>query len=202
MRPNPFSLLMAALLMTSLVALSYCIVVINRPVEDNSAQVRLRLTDSLHTLYLTNLIQQKDSIEAIHKTEISNYSEKINQLRGSLSRDRQRADSAEARFNRFRTLYDCELALLAKNTVIVSQDSVITTLEHQVGSYTDLVEVFAQKDVLKDSLISVKDNSFKECLRINDGLNKTIAKQNTWWRRNQKWFYLAAGATAGVLISR
>lgn len=87
------------------------------------------------------------------------------------------------------------------DSAITSLEALCDTLSVAAESYYKQVYLLEKRVELKDSLISVKEESLGKTVVINDRLVSALKKKNNWWNRNQKWIYFGAGAVgAGIVL--
>lgn len=87
------------------------------------------------------------------------------------------------------------------DSAITSLEALCDTLSVEVESYYKQVYLLEKRVELKDSLISVKEESLGKTAAINDRLVSALKKKNNWWNRNQKWIYFGAGVVgAGIVL--
>ena len=87
------------------------------------------------------------------------------------------------------------------DSAITSLEALCDTLLVAAESYYKQVYLLEKRVELKDSLISVKEESLGKTAAINDRLVSALKKKNNWWNRNQKWIYFGAGVVgAGIVL--
>jgi hypothetical protein len=153
------------------------------------------LIDSVSNSFRLKEIDKLDSIARDKQAEISKRDKENKILSGKIKTEKQRADSAEARYRREFTKETCDSALMAKNNVIKAQDVAIDSLNIQVISYSDMAILFKSKADLQSEVINTHQetiNAFQDNVTI---LNKQLKKE----RKIPKWVYTLGGFTGGIL---
>lgn len=89
------------------------------------------------------------------------------------------ADSLETAYQNDRNLELCDSVIMAKNTVIESQDTLITNLESQTREYENQVCLLAETVKTKDEIILQKDSTIE-----------TLSCAYDWKIRRKFWAWL------------
>jgi len=99
-----------------------------------------------------------------------------------------------------RTLENCERVVDVQSQVIQNQDTIIQEQTTQIGSYIVTVEGLENKAVILTDQAERTKQLYDICQDNTDRLIRELKKQNTWWRRNEKWIFLGAGVAGTLLI--
>jgi hypothetical protein len=145
-------------------------------------------------MYLLSMSAQKDSLVNKHNAEISVLNGNIAKLKKEGKGDKQRADSAEARYEREKTIEKCDAVIEAKNELISTQVEIIDSLEVQSSNYEDLALLFQSKAEIKDSLYRSYKREYELCY---EKVNSITVHKKTFWDKNK----FAIGLIAGVGIT-
>lgn len=137
------------------------------------------------TLYFTkeNKLPVRKVYVDTHKTELANYKklaelkEKqlvesegvIYSLQGKLSKtdrklagQKERADSAQARYEREKTIGRCDSTIAAKNAVIATQSDKLSDYEVTVAEYTNNISILKDLDKTHQLMIDSQGKTIRE----------------------------------------
>lgn len=72
------------------------------------------------------------------------------------------------------------------------------SLTAQVNDLESVRRLQSEKIVLLSAQVDSKNNVIDNANRNIDVMRRELARNNTWWNRNKKWFYVVGGAVAGA----
>ena len=174
----------------------------NQVQQVDISQLRQHITDSIR--------QHNDSIVTARIDSTRNYYH-VQASFGELSYSRLlkenrklsvKADTLQEYYNANHTITSCDSLQALRYMQIKKLEATIDTLEVNKDRYR-----------LSDSLCTVKcnilstslENSRKDMQNANyniDQLQRNIKKNNSWWKRNERWFYAVGGAVISGLVIR
>lgn len=145
-----------------------------------------KMRDSLENIYTTKTLRCLDSMELSYSDKRVKDKARIANSEHIAKTEKERADSAEARYNRQKTIQGCDSTIEAKNAETSAKDEVIS------GYITKSLDDSITIDVLhkKFEVISTSRNYY---INENDSLKKLIEKNNSlidWTNKHKFWVWL------------
>ena len=163
--------------------------------------IRRNLIDSIAKVQAKKDIHLIDSLNAIRDTERKEKDKKVLTL---LSENKELKKQLRDVYDEFSDNIDdivtCKKVVDVQKDVILNQDTIITIRGEQIDSYKlTLTDMNKKYDVQLKETLRTK-TMYDGCQGDVATLTNRLNKQATWWRKNEKWVYLGAGALAGILI--
>lgn len=163
--------------------------------------IRRNLIDSIAKVQAKKDIQLIDSLNSIRDTERKEKEKKVLTL---LSENKELKKQLRDVYDEFSDNIDdivtCKRVVDVQKNVILNQDTIITVRGEQIDSYKlTLTDLNRKYDVQLKETQRTK-TMYDECQSDVSTLTKRLEKQTSWWRKNEKWLFLCAGAIGGILI--
>ena len=161
--------------------------------------IRRNLIDSMAKLQHQEYISAIDSINTLRTAQIKSISKTVDKLN---KENKQLRNELAQLYNdtAVMDLPTCLEITEIQKDIIVNRDSVVDKQDEQIATYqitlTDLNLKYESQ--LKETVRT--QEMYKACGVDNDKLKQRLAKQNTWWRRNEKWMFLGAGIIGTTLL--
>ena len=170
-------------------------------IEVNS--IRRNLIDSIAKVQAKKDIHLIDSLNSIRDTERKEKDKKVLTL---LTENKELKKQLRSVYDEFSDNIDdivtCKRVVEVQKDVILNQDTIITVIGEQIDSYKlTLTDLNRKYDVQLKETQRTK-MMYDGCQGDVATLTKRLEKQNTWWRKNEKWLFLGAGAIGGMLIAK
>ena len=163
-------------------------------------QLRDHLVDSVQSLAIAKQLLIEDSIAGYYKQRLQQKDKYITAGKIEINRLSKHIEKLMVDYNNNPTIDKCDSALKYQAKQIDVQQLVIDSLDAEAQDWCELSESYARTIVMKDTLLN---NKTADLLRANNNINqlqKQIKRDNNWWKRNEKWFFLGAGAVGMGLI--
>lgn len=163
-------------------------------------QLRDHLVDSVQSLAIAKQLFIEDSIAGYYKQRLQLKDQSISAGKTEINRLSKRIEKLIVDYNENPTIDKCDSALKYQAKQIDVQQAVIDSLDAEAQEWCELSESYERTIILKDTLLN---NKTADLLRANNNINqlqKQIKRDNNWWNRNEKWFFLGAGAVGMGLI--
>jgi hypothetical protein len=166
-------------------------------------KVKKELSVSRDSLLLAEgkLIQQRqktDTLISEKQNEIESLETGINKVKRSNYTLKQRADSAQDRYLREKTIQRCDSALNEKNSLLAGKDAEIDSLDKYAREYEDLALLFQSKAEINDSLYQKYKGEYDKCY---NAFSKIVPpKKETFWDKNKAVITFIAGAGIMYII--
>ena len=163
-------------------------------------QLRDHLVDNIRSLAIAKQLLIEDSIAGYYKQRLQQKDQSISAGKKEINRLSKRIETLIVDYNDNPTLDKCDSALKYQAKQIDVQQAVIDSLDAEAQEWCELSESYERTIILKDTLLN---NKTADLLRANNNINqlqKQIKRDNNWWKRNEKWFFLGAGAVGMGLI--
>ena len=145
--------------------------------------------DSLKIDSLNQCIEAQSNLLSKYEISIDKSKSKVRNLTSRLLTEKERADSAEAAYNRTKTIDLCDSTIKTKNNVISTQDSTITELNNECLDYSNSIVILKSQNVAKDSVISILENGIERQNTTIENLNchKEWAIRHKFWKWLLGW---------------
>lgn len=161
--------------------------------------IRRHLIDSMAVLQHHEYISAIDSINSLRTAQIKSISKTVDKL----NKENKELRNELAQLYNDTAVMDlptCIGITEIQRDIIVNRDSVVDHQVKEIVTYqmtlTDLNLKYESQ--LKETVRT--QGMYKGCEADNDLLIKKLAKQNTWWKRNEKWMFLGAGIIGTTLL--
>ncbi len=163
--------------------------------------IRRNLIDSIANVQAKKDIQLIDSLNSIRDTERKEKDKKVLAL---LSENKELKKQLRDVYDEFSDNIDdivtCKRVVEVQKDVILNQDTIITIRGEQIDSYKlTLTDMNKKYDVQLKETQRTK-TMYDGCQGDVATLTNRLNKQTTWWRKNEKWLFLGAGALGGILL--
>lgn len=153
------------------------------------------LIDSMKSIQAKNDIHLIDSMNVIRHTERTRLKDEINNEKKKVNSLQIERDTLYSKYKKDTTQQSslCDTLLEKDNQIISSQSIVIDKLEKDTISLSKSLN-----DVQKKYYIEVDNHSrtkdlYSICIKNTAILIKELQGTQTWWKRNEKWFYFGGG---------
>ena len=123
-------------------------------------------------IYIDKHKSERDSLKQINELRDKQLAQsesviekqyyKLNSITSKISMQKERADSAEARYNRQKTIDGCDSTLKAKNAVISTQNDKITEQKVTLNEFSNTVQILKYKDKTNNLVIDSQDITIQE----------------------------------------
>ena len=165
--------------------------------------IRRNLIDSIAKVQAKKDISLIDSLNSIRDTERKEKEKKVLTL---LSENKELKKQLRDVYDEFSDNIDdivtCKRVVDVQKDVILNQDTIITIRGEQIDSYKlTLNDLNRKYDVQLKETLRTK-TMYDGCQADVATLTNRLNKQPTWWRKNEKWIFLGAGALGGILIAK
>ena len=206
-KKNWIPILIAAVVLTVLIALlisSHNQRMIERDLYNTEVNsIRRNLIDSIAKVQAKKDISLIDSLNSIRDTERKEKEKKVLTL---LSENKELKKQLRDVYDEFSDNIDdivtCKRVVDVQKDVILNQDTIITIRGEQIDSYKlTLNDLNRKYDVQLKETLRTK-TMYDGCQADVATLTNRLNKQPTWWRKNEKWIFLGAGALGGILIAK
>lgn len=152
----------------------------------------------------------KDSIQtAFYERQALEKEKEVGELQNEIDSLKKTSQSAVEDYKRDTTqIVKCSEAVLQLEkyvTVTESQNIVLKDIVKDkdsaiVGYRTQILRYDQLNKNLREEIGIIQTTSLEKD-RINIQLQKQLRKEQTWWRRNERWIYLGVGAiTTGLIL--
>jgi len=171
----------------------------NTIVQVDVNKLRRHLIDSIATENHKKYILFQDSLEAVRQTQIKAKDKTIASLEKDNLKMRKKLEEIYQE-NDIVDLEACAEIVEVQKDIIENRDSVVIEQKKEI-------------DIQKESLVFLNEKYNKqveETTRVRSLQNqcesdvillqKQLEKQNTWWKRNEKWLYLGAGVLGTLIV--
>jgi hypothetical protein len=149
--------------------------VLSRQNQDSLLNAQLNTKDSILNAVILKNKQAVNLLKSKNQTLLSQYQE----LKNSYKKDTLKTPISDSLINVSDTIINVQQKELAiKDTIISGQDTRITLKNLQLINTTQSLN-YAYTNI--------------------NTLTANLEKQNTWWKRNQKWVYFGLGALIPTL---
>jgi aldehyde:ferredoxin oxidoreductase len=135
---------------------------------------------------LTKSLKEKDGLLRIDSLRLKNQKVITNKYKETAKDAEQRAYIAEARYEREKTIQNCDSALRAKNVEIAGKDSVIESIGAEAEDYSRIAYVFKEKNKILEEVIENDKTLLDKYKTYDDQYNYFID-----WKEDHKfWVWL------------
>ena len=147
----------------------------------------------MHTVYVDTHKSERDSLKkekelkekqlAQSETVIETQYTKMNKITWKLLTEKERADSAQARYEREKTIDHCDSTISAKNAVISTQNDKLTEQTVTLNEFKNSVDILKDMDKTNKLTIDSQDKTIQE-------QTKEIERNNccsTWFDNHKFW---------------
>ena len=142
--------------------------------------------DSLKSIHSLAMQSQKDSILKVDSLRLKIQKHLTEKFRDAVKLATDRADSAEVRYNRQKTIEGCDSTIKHKNVVIRSKDSLINSLDKEAQEYSNL----AYSYMGKYSIAQEEVNSKKDLLGYYKTLDTDYNCFLDWKLKHKFWVWI------------
>ena len=159
-------------------------------VQIDAQSIRQQIVDSVNSVQAKKDIYRLDSINKSYEKKITPLKAEIKDLKAKLKNEVGVYDSD--------TVYQsapCDSIIKTSQIIIDSLDYEVTLLTAINKNMTLEVETM---DIQQGKI----ELSLMESYAANSKLQKELTKQTNWWHKNDKWFYMGAGAILTFLIMK
>ena len=165
--------------------------------------IRRNLIDSIAKVQAKKDISLIDSLNSIRDTERKEKEKKVlTLLTENKELKKQLRDVYDEFSNNIDDIVTCKRVVEVQKDVILNQDTIITIRGEQIDSYKlTLTDMNKKYDVQLKETLRTK-TMYDGCQGDVATLTNRLNKQTTWWRKNEKWIFLGAGAIGGILIAK
>lgn len=189
----------------------------NQLVEQTQVdQWKRHYKDSIDSSYLKidnvrlDSVKRADSIKTeFHKKRADNLQKVVNRQDKTIKKLQREANAAVSNYENDPTVQSekCDSAISklqqVNDSLYIQTDSLkaeCEELDAEAEGYSRQLYQSNLQLINKQKEIFIKDSFLSEANQINQQLQNQIKKDNNWWRRNEKWFYLGAGVVMTGLI--
>jgi hypothetical protein len=164
--------------------------------------LRRSLTDSLKQEQAKKEILLIDSLNAIREAERAVSNKKVVQLLLDNNKLKTELKKAYDNLKDSSTLENCLDVVEIQKEVINKQDTIINVQSNQVESYKLTVKDLNDKyDIQYKETLRTR-MMYNDCQNDVEILVKRLEKQNTWYKKNEKWIYLGIGVVTTLIITK
>lgn len=149
--------------------------------------IRSKIIDSMRSIQSVKEIGRLDSINKVHKKEVTVLQKEVRTLKEKLAQEI--VDYTEDTIQSD----PCD-------SIILTSQRIISGLDEEVRIIGAINKNLELKIIVKDSAYVQRTLYLNNVIDANYKLKKEIKRQTTWWKRNDKWFYMASGAILTFLI--
>jgi len=142
--------------------------------------------DSLKAIHSLALQYQKDSILKVDSLRLKIQKHLTEKFRDAIQRETARADSAEERYNRQKTIERCDSTIKHKNIVIRSKDSLINSLDQEAQEYSSLAYTYQCKYAIAQEEVDSKKDLISYYKNLNTDYNCFL----DWKSKHKFWVWL------------
>ena len=172
---------------------SCCIFLIgNKPqpliIKEDISLIRRQIADSVRAVEYQRAIAQLDSVTQLKEKRITVLQTENRQLRTQL-------DEKVREYTENITVQTPEC-----DTIIATAHQVIDSLEVEKKHLTEIACNYREMFITADSAFNLQSQSLTNAYANIEAIKAKHAKQNTWYRRNEKWIFLGAGMVGTFLI--
>jgi hypothetical protein len=141
-----------------------------------------------------------DSINAVREKERIKNDKKIASLEKDNIKLKKDLQVAYQEFEDSATLEQCKNVVTIQKDLILNQDTLIKEKSVKIDSYKLTLSDMNKKYDIQVQETNRKDDMYNGCQKDLGVMTEELNRQNTWWKRNEKWVYLGAGALGTFLI--
>ncbi len=165
--------------------------------------IRRNLIDSIAKVQAKKDISLIDSLNSIRDTERKEKDKKVlTLLTENKELKKQLRDVYDEFSDNIDDIVTCKRVVEVQKDVILNQDTIIIIRGEQIDSYKlTLTDMNKKYDVQLKETQRTK-MMYDGCQDDVATLTNRLNKQTTWWRKNEKWIFLGAGALGGILIAK
>jgi hypothetical protein len=164
--------------------------------------LRRSLTDSLKQEQAKKEILLIDSLNAIREAERAVSNKKVVQLLLDNNKLKTELKKAYDNLKDSSTIENCLDVVEIQKEVINKQDTIINVQSNQVESYKLTVKDLNDKyDIQYKETLRTR-MMYNDCQNDVEILVKRLEKQNTWYKKNEKWIYLGIGVVTTLIITK
>jgi len=142
--------------------------------------------DSLKAIHSLQLQYQKDSILKVDSLRLKVQKRLTEKFSDAVRLATERADSAEERYNRQKTIEGCDSTIMHKNIVIWSKDSLINSLDIEAQEYSSLAYTYQCKYAIAQEEVESKKDLIDYYKNLNTDYNCFLE----WKSRHKFWVWL------------
>ena len=176
----------------------------SKQIDDTIEQVdinslRRNLIDSMAKLQHQEYISAIDSINSLRTAQIKSISKTVDKLNNE-NKDLRNELAQLYNDTAVMDLPTCLEITEIQRDIIVNRDSVV---DHQIKQITTYQMTLTDLNLKYESQLKEtvrKQEMYNGCMADSEKLKKQLAKQNTWWKRNEKWMFLGAGIIGTTLL--
>lgn len=168
------------------------------------ASIKQHAIDSVKSEQRDREIYVIDSVNKLRDLDRQTFDKKITRSEVTCRDLSKKLDAKENSYNADstqHTIENCDSIRQIQKQIIASKDTTIQNVKHNNESLNSSLS-----DANKKYFLQVEETD--QCKQENKTANNTIGilthelkKKTGWWARNEKWFFLGAGAIgAGILV--
>ena len=162
--------------------------------------IRRNTIDSMAREQAKRDIHLLDSINALREKERIKNDKKIASLEKANDKLKKDLQIAYQEFEDSATLEQCNNVVDIQKELILNQDTIITEKTMIIDSYKLTLSDMNKKYEIQVQETNRKEDMYNGCQKDLGIMTDELNRQNTWWKRNEKWIYLGAGALGTFLI--
>lgn len=163
----------------------------------DEAKLRRHLIDSITTVNAATELRRIDSVQKAGQNKVAALKKQISKLeneRDGLIADFVADTSAQPD--------DCAPIIALADSALKKSVQVADSLKAQVTIQEDLTKKEQEKAQQFRALYLFERNNYESSEADVERLKKQLAKEMTWWRKNEKWFFAGGAAALMFLIAK
>jgi len=154
----------------------------------STSTLRDQIKDSVNAVHSREKKQAIDSVNALNKKHDIHLQSEIGDLKAQLKAQEENYFSDTTIQNP-----KCDSIINTSNNIIHRQDSILLLRSERITN-------LETKIIIQDTEFKAQETSLNNAYVNIDKLKIELNKQNSWWRRNEKWIYFVACAIGTKLL--